>query len=396
MRTAIAGLVNNKWQAIEINPVGSDSAFSCVSNPDCDIGISSKIITSEKLNSLVQSNAIKLSLQNNSQDPNNKYEYELGFDGVVFIVNRRNPVTSLTVSELSDIFLGKITNWSEIQDDINGPINVYIRTPEKSGTYNFVQDIIAPDKNLKGTVINDSLMLSSMVSDDIYSIGFVGSAFSGNTKKLEIGDNDNTIYYYPDERNIRSEKYRFSRSLYFYISNNTANEKTNDFINFATSENKKIQDILINNGFYPRFERLNNRQEDAIRQKANSLLNNLHNPRLTEYIKAIKDKELFQRNIQFSKGACQPNVHASEILDKLRKDIKPNQEITIIAFTDDTGIIEDNDRLAKCRHESVSALLKEIGLTPSRAIAVGEHFSFASNETEEGRARNRRVEIWLE
>ena len=38
----------------------------------------------------------------------------LGCDGLVFIVNVNNPIESLTVDQIRDIYTGKITNWSEV------------------------------------------------------------------------------------------------------------------------------------------------------------------------------------------------------------------------------------------------------------------------------------------
>ena len=38
----------------------------------------------------------------------------LAYDGLVFIVNKDNPVDSLTADQIRDIYTGKITNWSQL------------------------------------------------------------------------------------------------------------------------------------------------------------------------------------------------------------------------------------------------------------------------------------------
>jgi phosphate transport system substrate-binding protein len=38
----------------------------------------------------------------------------IGYDALVFIVNAANPVNSLTVEQVRDIYAGRITNWSEV------------------------------------------------------------------------------------------------------------------------------------------------------------------------------------------------------------------------------------------------------------------------------------------
>src|SRR3990167_4848896 len=41
-------------------------------------------------------------------------EFVVGLDALAVIVNPVNPVSELSIDELSDIFTGKITNWSEV------------------------------------------------------------------------------------------------------------------------------------------------------------------------------------------------------------------------------------------------------------------------------------------
>lgn len=40
--------------------------------------------------------------------------YPIGYEAFVFIVNRKNPVESLTVQQIKDIYTGNITNWKEV------------------------------------------------------------------------------------------------------------------------------------------------------------------------------------------------------------------------------------------------------------------------------------------
>lgn len=53
----------------------------------------------------------------------------LGCDGLVFLVNKQNPVDSLTIDQLRGIYTGKITDWSEVGGDA-GPIAPFQRNEE--------------------------------------------------------------------------------------------------------------------------------------------------------------------------------------------------------------------------------------------------------------------------
>ena len=72
-------------------------------------------------------------------------------------------------------------------------------------------------------------------------------------------------------------------------------------------------------------------------------------------------------------------------------------DITIYGHTDNTGSDAVNERLSNERAQSVANYLKNCGIATSRMTTEGKSYSMpvASNETKEGRAQNRRVEIYI-
>lgn len=86
-------------------------------------------------------------------------------------------------------------------------------------------------------------------------------------------------------------------------------------------------------------------------------------------------------------------------LDKLAGDMKDSltnaYNVTVVGHTDSTGSDEHNMKLSKARAESVADYLASIGVDRSkiRTLAAGETNPIASNDTEEGRAMNRRAEL---
>ncbi|NLH48505.1 MAG: OmpA family protein [Myxococcales bacterium] len=79
------------------------------------------------------------------------------------------------------------------------------------------------------------------------------------------------------------------------------------------------------------------------------------------------------------------------------KELHPHL-VVIEGHCSDEGSDEYNLKLSERRSESVRAYLIKQGLAPSmlKAMAFGESRPIASNETEEGRERNRRVEFIIE
>ncbi|MDE7154350.1 MAG: OmpA family protein [Muribaculaceae bacterium] len=75
----------------------------------------------------------------------------------------------------------------------------------------------------------------------------------------------------------------------------------------------------------------------------------------------------------------------------------PNTDVQIFGYTDDTGTLQVNERVANGRADSVLAYLVSCGVSPTRLSAKGIPMAgyIASNATPEGRAMNRRVEIYI-
>ncbi|MCC5975564.1 MAG: OmpA family protein [Rubellimicrobium sp.] len=73
----------------------------------------------------------------------------------------------------------------------------------------------------------------------------------------------------------------------------------------------------------------------------------------------------------------------------------PNSRVVVVGHTDSTGSAAHNQALSERRANSVAAVLIQNGVSPSRIRAVGrgEDQPIATNQTPEGRALNRRVEI---
>lgn len=84
-----------------------------------------------------------------------------------------------------------------------------------------------------------------------------------------------------------------------------------------------------------------------------------------------------------------------EVAAALKEDARP---ITIVGHTDSKGSDESNQKLSEARAKSVRAFLVKEGVPEDRVstIGMGEAEPIADNETTEGRANNRRVEMILE
>ena len=69
--------------------------------------------------------------------------------------------------------------------------------------------------------------------------------------------------------------------------------------------------------------------------------------------------------------------------------------IILLGFADSDGDKNANLKLSKERAQAVADALLQRGVNPGVITGFGDAMPIASNESEEGRQRNRRVEVWV-
>ena len=85
----------------------------------------------------------------------------------------------------------------------------------------------------------------------------------------------------------------------------------------------------------------------------------------------------------------------SKNIEEAKSKLSRAVYIEIVGHTDDVGDKKENQNLSELRAWAVSDTLIKVGVDPNKIMTVGVGASepIASNQTEEGRAQNRRVEV---
>nr|WP_315431021.1 OmpA family protein [uncultured Albidiferax sp.] len=104
-------------------------------------------------------------------------------------------------------------------------------------------------------------------------------------------------------------------------------------------------------------------------------------------------------DISFDTGRADIKPNLRPILDQFASGLQnqPNTEVRIIGHTDNTGSDAINNPLSLRRAESARDYLSARGVDSRRVVVAGrgEYEPIADNSSDAGRARNRRVEIYL-
>lgn len=104
-------------------------------------------------------------------------------------------------------------------------------------------------------------------------------------------------------------------------------------------------------------------------------------------------------NVTFATNSADISASFYPVLDSVGLVLKEFQQtyVDVVGHTDSTGALDYNQRLSEQRAMSVSRYLESREVLPERLVTrgVGPDAPIASNDTPEGRALNRRVEIIL-
>ncbi len=124
-------------------------------------------------------------------------------------------------------------------------------------------------------------------------------------------------------------------------------------------------------------------------------------PSLLDFIESDRgaDKETwfdFDR-LLFETGSAKLKSESGEQLENVAEILKayPAVNVKLGGYTDKTGDPAANLKLSTDRAQSVKKSLADLGIDQSRleAEGYGEEHPVASNDTEDGRAKNRRISI---
>ena len=105
--------------------------------------------------------------------------------------------------------------------------------------------------------------------------------------------------------------------------------------------------------------------------------------------------------LTFPSGSADLQAQYTSLLDRVRQaaDVFPRSQLIIEGHTDSYGSDETNLGLSRQRAEAVSRFLAQQFAVPDfrmTAVGYGETRPIANNETAQGRARNRRIDVRIE
>ena len=197
---------------ISVTGGGSGTGIAALINGTVDIANASRQVTSEELQQ-AQSKGIQ------------PVENVIARDAIAVIVNPENPVSQLTLQQISDIYSGKITNWKLVGGE-ERPI-VRLSRETNSGTHvYFLEHVLRlGQKDNKTLFANDTLLLPSSegiiyeVRQNPNAIGYDGLGYvPPDLKTIAIARKAGEPYVAPSIASVNNGSYPIARDLYMYTA----------------------------------------------------------------------------------------------------------------------------------------------------------------------------------
>lgn len=175
----------------------------------------------------------------------------VAWDALTVVVHKSNPVDSITVEQLKDVYTGKITNWSKLGGP-DQPLELFIRKGKISGVGHTIRQLLFGDTEMEfagSEVFPSSGPLEKAVEQNANAIAMTGisSARKRDFKILKLEGKE------PSFENIKRGYYLLYRPL--YLVSNREGENYSEIRDFLTFVHSRVgRDIMRKNGVVPYLE----------------------------------------------------------------------------------------------------------------------------------------------
>ncbi|WP_248920307.1 substrate-binding domain-containing protein [Pseudomonas entomophila] len=364
---------DNQPVRITIAAHGTRTGFAALASGEADLATASRPI----------SNAEAQQLQALGDMRGARSEQVIGLDGVAVIVHPDNPLSQLNTTQLAQVFSGQVQRWEQLGVP-GGAIHLYARD-DRSGTFEtFKAQVLDPrhgELSPQARRFESADALAEEVLGDRQAIGFSGLATVHGTKMLAVAEGDAPALP-PSLALVASEDYPVSRRLFFYLPDN-AKPLARALAEFAQSP--AGQAIVADQGF--------------VAQQIKALPVPVQPGMPPRYRALASEARRLTVNFRFQEGSANLDNKAlrdvQRVGDYLRHAGKLHEQAVLVGFGDPKETPGRAALLSRLRAMAVRRELARAGVAVKDVAGMGDELPVAGNDLEQGRLRNRRVEVWV-
>ena len=330
----------------------------------------------------------------------------VALDALVPVVAPSNPITELTVTQLTQLLSGEIDNWS-ILGGVDAPIAVHVLA-SSTGLGQAMQDLLLEPADadlVKGVVLHPSGPdLARAVAADPFAVGVTSQSETGNAWVLGIsGECGFTLR--ATRRGVKTEDYPMTSPMFLYIPARRFPKLVREFLGYLRDPSAQL--VIRRAGFVDQapeeisMDEQGDRFANAISQAGQETsLDDLQD--MVSFLTPLKR---LSTTFRFEAGSvnldAQSRSNVQQLARALEIGLYNERRIVFVGFSDSEGSADVNVRISQRRAEAVreavvdAAETDDLNRVSLEAAAFGEAMPMACDETSWGRQVNRRVEDWV-
>src|SRR5688572_18161161 len=196
--------------SVEVSGGGSGIGVAALINGTCDIANSSRKLEPEEF---------EKAKAKHGHEPK---EYLVGFDALAIYVHPSNPMTEISVEELSEIYRegGKIDKWSQLGAKVPKDDIIRVSRQNNSGTYHYFREMVVGKKSDMKPGSNDmngSKDVVELVSRTPSAIGYSGLGYrTDKVKVLKVSKKKGDKTVEPSIPTTWDNSYPIARPMFMY------------------------------------------------------------------------------------------------------------------------------------------------------------------------------------
>lgn len=233
--------------SVQVLGGGSGVGIASLIDGNCDMANTSRKMKEDEISRAIEKqNATPL-------------EHVVGYDSLAIYVHKGNPLESISIEELAEIYGdgGKFTKWSQLGVKIpsgNDKI-VWLNRQSSSGTYAYFREVILGkrrDYKLGSINTSGSKDIIFLVANTPGAIGYSGMGYTtGDVKMLKVSRKKGEPGVTPSVENARNNTYPITRPLQIYTLGEPKGA-VKEYMDWIDS--KEGQQVVLDLGYVPVFK----------------------------------------------------------------------------------------------------------------------------------------------
>ncbi|MEJ6389852.1 phosphate ABC transporter substrate-binding/OmpA family protein [Gymnodinialimonas ulvae] len=382
-----------------VTPGSTDDGFLALLNGDADIALALRAPSPAEIRAAETTNP--------DDPPLDDRVRILALDALIPVVSPENPINTLSLPQIARLFSGEADNWQDLGGP-DAPVALHLLEPGLGLAQAFSAQVLLPsDAGLSGAITRhpSAAALADAVTQDAYAVGITALSGIAQTRALPLSGTCGLSQSATLDA-VKAEDYPLTAPVYMYLAPRRLPLLVRQFLDFTETDEAErrvreagyVDQLLTRTPMALQGERL----ASAIRASGRDVtLSDLQ-----EMIEVLGSAERLSTTLRFNPGGADLDIQSRASIARLASAVDrgafDGRRLIFVGFSDGNGPADVNARLSLRRAGVVrDAFVAASGVATRDRVELlihgfGEAMPMACDDSDWGRAVNRRVEVWLD